>query len=626
MAEVKISLNVDSEAAVARINSVERHVKSAFGQITTSGNGSSSKIKSAWGETTGAIGGAWDMLKARWLGLTAAIMGATAVIGFLKDTAAAAIESERATSRLQATVGALGISYGTYSSQIQSAIDATSKYARVTDEEASDALQNMILQTGDLGLSLENLPRVMDLSRAATIGTAQAAELLAKGLTGNIELLGRQFPALRQAASALDDNASAAEKVALMTKFFNDKIAGQAGQMGPYEASVRDLTVAYDDFKEKVGGPVMDVMSQLFRMTTNVTVSTGELVGTVKNAWNFLKTGGKAKFTPEWMVPFLPPPPVVPPPPAPANIVPPAAIEATKKLKEQMKDLNLEIIQLKSGEDAYLAALEKKMIAETQNAKIVHQFIGLLREKNALEQQATVIDILPQTEVLTFNAQLQEQTDQATDRNIAQMQGFIAQHTALSGALGETAQQQAVLNQRLEQGQFFAQAAGGAVGTLIQAVTQMGIAGQFSGRMFGAAMMGFVSQTLSSLAVMAASKAIESIAWASYASGLALLGHPGAAAAVGQFTASAAFWGKVAAGAGVGAVVTGIAAGRMAAETKGKTPRQENNPPPVEKTSSPTAQPQPQMINYYFQGDLVAYDDVARKLRPYQQELARDTN
>lgn len=243
-----------------------------------------------------------------------------------------------------------------------------------------------------------------------------------------------------------------------------------------------------------------------------------------------------------------------------AKIKQDAGLKAYSQTLEQLYD---RYVKLTSSSQYYLQYQEYIFRRMGMTAEQAKDLVDLLSEIEALENRATK-SLFPETTIDPTAGVMQTMRE-----NIAVLEEYRLQQEALNGAFGPTPQRIAEMNAEMERSIQISQMAGQAVGTVINAIQQMGIAGQFSGKMFAAAMLGFVAQTLSSLAVMATSKAIESLAWAQYAQGLALLGHPTAAAAAGQFYASAAFWGKVAVGAGVGAVATGIAAGRLSADARG---------------------------------------------------------
>jgi hypothetical protein len=108
---------------------------------------------------------------------------------------------------------------------------------------------------------------------------------------------------------------------------------------------------------------------------------------------------------------------------------------------------------------------------------------------------------------------------------------------------------------------------------------------------------------------------VESIAWAQYATGLALLGYGPGIAAAEQFYASAAFWGKVAAGAALGAIGFGVAAGRVAAAGSGEIGP---NAPRALAGGDREAQGQPVTMNVYITAGAVdekTIDNLLNQMR-----------
>lgn len=244
--ELKIKITAESAQFLQGVKSAENSLK-----------GFSDKAKVHTTAISSGLGSMSSMLGA--IGVT---FGAASVVTFLKNSATAAIESERATSRLKATIDNIGTSYDSHAQEIQKAVLASAQYAMVQDEEVSDVLQKLVLQTGNLKTSLSNLNLTMDIARQANVDYDTAAMMLSKVLTGNVEAAGRYFPALKNVVSALGDTATAHDKAEAGMKFLRDKVEGATGQMGEYEKSIAKVTKQWEDFKEKVGAPVIETFSK----------------------------------------------------------------------------------------------------------------------------------------------------------------------------------------------------------------------------------------------------------------------------------------------------------------------------------------------------------------------------
>lgn len=225
-------------------------------------------------------------------GIFGITVSAIAVGAFFKQSTEAAIESERAQARLSQTVDQLGLSYSSQKSRIDQAIQSVSKYALVQDEEVSDVLQKLILQTGDLDKSIGSLSGVYDLARAANIDADSAARMYTQGLAGNIEALSRFFPALRKVNEGLGENATASQKAAAFQDFMTARVSGAAQAMGPAEKAIREYTLAWEEFKEGVGTILLPVLTE-FLQTINSLAKIGQVgPSSLSPAMEFMMTGG----------------------------------------------------------------------------------------------------------------------------------------------------------------------------------------------------------------------------------------------------------------------------------------------------------------------------------------------
>ncbi len=185
-------------------------------------------------------------IKAAWLEI-GAVIAATA---WLQSAAKDAIEAEVAFNKLKIQVEQLGKSYTV---GMAMAIESTSQYAMVQDEEVAAVLQRLVFLTGDVEKSTKNLTLAYDFAYLKGIDVAESSQLIGLAMTGNIERLGRIMPEFRNLDDLLGKNATNTQKAAYAMAVFDEKVAGAMGQMTLNERMVRDLTNAYANFKEGIG-------------------------------------------------------------------------------------------------------------------------------------------------------------------------------------------------------------------------------------------------------------------------------------------------------------------------------------------------------------------------------------
>lgn len=204
------------------------------------------------------------------LGYVAAFASIGAVASFLKDSVTQALEAERAHAQLKRQVESTGVSWATYGTDIQKAIASAAKYAVVQDEEVSRALSRMMLVTGDVKGSVDNLRLALDLAAARGIDFEQAAMLVGKAMEGDITMLARFLPELKILETTLGDNATASNKSAASLTMLQQRVGGAAGTMEDGTRAIKELNLAWIDFKEMVGTSILPAFQSINAMLHEV--------------------------------------------------------------------------------------------------------------------------------------------------------------------------------------------------------------------------------------------------------------------------------------------------------------------------------------------------------------------
>lgn len=195
----------------------------------------------------GSLGGSIMGIRAAWL----QVAGVVASAAWLVAGAEKSYEAEIAFNKLRIQVDALGISYAGQEAAIDSAIAATSRYAIVQDEDVAAVLQQLILHTGNLAQSTQNLNLVYDLAYMKGIDVATASTIVGKAMAGNVEGLGRLFPELKNVDDLLGKYASTADKAAYAQAFFREKVDSASSHMTEHELAVKRVKAAYESAHQK---------------------------------------------------------------------------------------------------------------------------------------------------------------------------------------------------------------------------------------------------------------------------------------------------------------------------------------------------------------------------------------
>lgn len=176
-----------------------------------------------------------------------------------------ALEAEVAFNKLGIQIDALGMSYKANEAAINDAINATSRYAIVQNEDVATVLQQLVFHTGNLTASMENLNLVYDLAYMKGIDVADASTIVGKAMAGNIEGLGRLFPELKNVDELLGKHATTAEKAAYAQAFFREKVADASDKMTEHDRAVRRVLAAYEDLHQFVGGALIGMADELIK-------------------------------------------------------------------------------------------------------------------------------------------------------------------------------------------------------------------------------------------------------------------------------------------------------------------------------------------------------------------------
>lgn len=226
--------------------------KSSLENTADSAHSSARKMETGW---TSSL----NLMKSAWMQAAGVVVSAA----WIESAAKAAYTAEVATNKLRIQVQALGIDYRSARGEIDAAIQATSDYAIVQDDEVTAVLQQLIFNTGNYQKSLESLNLVYDLAYQKNISSSEAATIVSKAMNGNLEALGRLIPEMKSLDAELGDNATKAEKSAAALEALRAKTNSAVSEMTEHERQVKTVTKAYDDFKQSIGDVAINIMSQL---------------------------------------------------------------------------------------------------------------------------------------------------------------------------------------------------------------------------------------------------------------------------------------------------------------------------------------------------------------------------
>lgn len=179
--------------------------------------------------------------------------GGLALLGRgLVDSTKAALEAEKAQTRLESALKGANVSYAKQGKAIEKAIDKTSKLAALDDEELSDAFAKLVRTTGSVTKATEGMALAADLARARNISLEAATKIVEKAHVG-------QLRGLKGVGVEIGKNTTSTQALERAQK----KFAGSAARYGKTAAGAQDkLSVAFENLQEKVGSKVLPVLQK----------------------------------------------------------------------------------------------------------------------------------------------------------------------------------------------------------------------------------------------------------------------------------------------------------------------------------------------------------------------------
>jgi len=127
-----------------------------------------------------------------------------AIVGALGLATKAAADEEVGIKRLSIALKNVGVNYDDVKDSLEANIKATQRKTGISDDQQRDALNELILVTGDYNKALKIMPTALDLAASKGMDLKSAAQTLGRALEGDTMALIRMFPQLKDIAAAQD--------------------------------------------------------------------------------------------------------------------------------------------------------------------------------------------------------------------------------------------------------------------------------------------------------------------------------------------------------------------------------------------------------------------------------------
>jgi hypothetical protein len=180
-------------------------------------------------------------------------ISAYAAVDFAKTSVRAFIADEQAATKLANAVKNLGMEFANpYIADYISKLEASSK---VADDDLRPAFQSLLTTTGSLAKAQEILNTAIEASRGSGYDLATVSNDLAQAYVGNTK-------GLRKYYLGLDSATLKAKSFTDIQKIMNDQFTGSsAAYLSTYSGQVGVLSLAWQNFQEKVGGTLLTLAS-----------------------------------------------------------------------------------------------------------------------------------------------------------------------------------------------------------------------------------------------------------------------------------------------------------------------------------------------------------------------------
>jgi len=240
-------IEFDKVAANAKLASTEL---GKLNDLTKANPSFTQRMAGAFTESFKQIGGAF-----------AGLFATEKVIEFGAESVKAFQEAELNARKLQVAVGANGGTQTQFEKLIEQS--ATLQKQSIFSDDAIQQLQTAALQFGLTAEEVEKLtPTILDFASATGQDLNSAFEKIVSGMNGSEK-------ALRQYGIQVDKSKTEQENLASITEQLTSKFQGQAQAIADSSGgSLKQLSNAWDDLKEVIGGAIAPAITGLAKLAT----------------------------------------------------------------------------------------------------------------------------------------------------------------------------------------------------------------------------------------------------------------------------------------------------------------------------------------------------------------------
>jgi len=210
-----------------------------------------------------------------WMEMVAKVTAATAVVygigkafsSFVNEAA----EAEQIQNRLRFALETTGYQWGIAKHYVDEYASSIQETTRFSGKQARQALTDLMMYTQDFSKAQMGAKLAMDMSIRTGQDLGSTSRLIGMAMSGNVEMLGRYIPELRNLDNILGANATMAQKAEYALKILQQKFGGTAAaDLDTYSAKVAQFKNAWSDLKEEIGTGLLPVLKDTFQWVTNI--------------------------------------------------------------------------------------------------------------------------------------------------------------------------------------------------------------------------------------------------------------------------------------------------------------------------------------------------------------------
>lgn len=183
---------------------------------------------------------------------------------------------EDALNRARAAVEISGGSWDTWSEKVQSSSAKLQAITRFADDEFAAAFADITLLTGSAQKGFEGMGLAADLAAGLHMNLESATRYVAIAMSGEVGMLSRYVPALRQMDEELGKNATQSEKAAYITNILRQQFGGLAEREAKtLTGSISQTKNAVGDAAEEIGNALSPSIKAVSEKVKEITISIG---------------------------------------------------------------------------------------------------------------------------------------------------------------------------------------------------------------------------------------------------------------------------------------------------------------------------------------------------------------